>query len=105
MSAFLYRVGGFCARHPAPVVAIWIVAIVALGFAGKEAGSKASDSISLPGTGSQNATDLLEKRFPGQAQGSSPVVIRSITQGDLTSPARRSPPRKQAEGPREAAGR
>ncbi|MFM8519150.1 MAG: MMPL family transporter [Solirubrobacterales bacterium] len=89
MSAFLYRVGGFCARHPVPVVAIWIVAIVALGFAGKEAGSKASDSISLPGTGSQNATDLLEKRFPGQAQGSSPVVIRSIDKGDLTSPANR----------------
>lgn len=58
-------------------------------IAGVQAGSKASDSISLPGTGSQNATDLLEKRFPGQAQGSSPVVIRSVGQGDLTSPANR----------------
>jgi RND superfamily putative drug exporter len=114
VTPFLYRLGGFSARHPAPVVIIWVIAVVALGFGGTAAGLKTSNSPSLPNTGSQDATDLLEKRFPSEAQGSSPVVIRSTGQGDLTSPAnrraidrsvaaaRRSPFVLQAESPFEA---
>lgn len=110
----LYRLGGLAARRPAPVLVLWIVVVVGLGIAGSQAGSKASNSLSLPNTGSQEATDLLEKRFPGEAQGSSPVVIRSADSGELTSPAnqrainrsveaaRRSPFVQSAEGPFEA---
>jgi len=110
----LYRLGGLAARRPAPVLVLWIVVVVGLGIAGSQAGSKASNSLSLPNTGSQEATDLLEKRFPGEAQGSSPVVIRSADSGELTSlanqrainrsveAARRSPFVQSAEGPFEA---
>ncbi|MFZ9669011.1 MAG: MMPL family transporter [Solirubrobacterales bacterium] len=89
MTPFLYRLGGFSARHPAPVLILWIIAVVAIGIGGTSAGLKTSNSPSLPDTGSQDATDLLEKRFPSEAQGSSPVVVRSVDQGDLTSPANR----------------
>ncbi|MEX1219218.1 MAG: MMPL family transporter [Solirubrobacterales bacterium] len=114
MTPLLYRLGGFAARRPAPVLILWLVIVVGLGIAGGQAGSKASNSLSLPNTGSQQATDLLEKRFPGEAQGSSPVVIRSADSGELTSPAnrkainrsveeaRRSPFVLSAEGPFEA---
>ena len=89
MTPFLYRLGGFCARHPLPVLAVWVAVIVALGIAAGTAGLKTTNSPSLPNTGSQEATDLLEKRFPSEAQGSSPVVVRSVDRGDLTSPANR----------------
>ena len=114
MTPFLYRLGGFSARHPAPVLIVWIIAVVVLGAIGAGAGLKTSNSSSLPNTGSQDATDLLEKRFPSEAQGSSPVVIRSVDRGDLTSPAnrraiersveaaRRSPFVLEAESPFEA---
>lgn len=88
VTPLLYRLGGFAARRPAPVLIVWVILVIGLAFAGTQAGSKASNSLSLPNTGSQEATDLLEKRFPGEAQGSSPVVIRS-TDGELTSATNR----------------
>ena len=88
VTPLLYRLGGFAARRPAPVLIVWVILVIGLAFAGTQAGSKASNSLSLPNTGSQEATDLLEKRFPGEAQGSSPVVIRSAD-GELTSAANR----------------
>src|SRR5919204_291710 len=36
-----------------------------------------SDNLTLPGSGSQKATDLLNKRFPIQANGTNPVVMKA----------------------------
>ena len=102
VTPFLYRLGGFSARHPAPVLIIWIIAVIALGIGGNAAGLKTSNSPSLPNTGSQDATDLLEKRFPSEAQGSSPVVIRSVDSGDLTSPANRRAIDRSVEAARDS---
>ena len=38
-------------------------------------GQNTSDNLTLPGTDSQKATDLLDKKFPEQANGTVPVVF------------------------------
>ena len=77
MTGVLYRIGWACVRHRVAVVAAWLaLAAVAVALAGA-LGSRASDDISLPGTGSQRATDLLARGFPAQANGSSPIVLRA----------------------------
>ena len=39
--------------------------------------------MTLPGTGSQSATDLLSGRFPSQAYGTNPLVVATDS-GKLT---------------------
>ena len=77
MTGPLYHLGWFCARHWRPVVAVWIVAAVGLAIMGRAAGHKTSDDLTLPGTGSTKATDVLEERLPNQAYGSNPFVLES----------------------------
>ncbi len=77
MTAFLYRLGRICARHRLPVLALWLVVAVGLALASGKLGSQASDNVSLPGTGSQQVTDLLGRGFPDQQNGSSPIVLRA----------------------------
>ena len=69
MTLALYRLGRWCARHPWPVIALWVVAaLVTAGAAGRW-GEASSESIEIPGTESQRAIDLLEERFPEAAGG------------------------------------
>jgi putative drug exporter of the RND superfamily len=77
VTAFLYRLGRFCAHHRLPVLALWLVIAVGLALASGKLGSQASDNVSLPGTGSQQVTDLLGRGFPDQANGASPIVVRA----------------------------
>ncbi len=83
MTAHLYRLGGFCARHRLVVLGLWVVLFVGLTAFARSAGTETSDNLTLPGTGSQNATDLLDKRFPDQANGTNPVALK-IASGKLT---------------------
>jgi putative drug exporter of the RND superfamily len=83
MTGPLYHLGRFCARHNRIVMAAWIVAAVGLALAGRAAGDRTSDDLTLPGTGSTKATDVLEERLPDQANGSNPLVLESH-RGKLT---------------------
>jgi len=65
------------------VIGIWVVLAVALGLAARAAGEQNSDNLSLPGTGSTKATDLLEAKLPDRAYGTNPVVLET-TSGKLT---------------------
>jgi putative drug exporter of the RND superfamily len=87
MTGPLYHLGRFCARHHWLVIAAWIVAAVGLAFMGRAAGHHTSDDLTLPGTDSTKATDVLEKRLPDQAYGSNPLALVSTTEG---SPTRRA---------------
>jgi RND superfamily putative drug exporter len=82
----LYRLGRFCARHHWPVIAVWIVATVALAVAGGAVGSANNDNLSLPGTGSTQAQDLLQDNLPDQANGTNPIVMKA-SKGKLTDKA------------------
>ena len=85
MTGPLYAIGRFCSRHHWPVIAAWIVLAIALLGLAQAAGSKTSENLTLPGTGSTKATELLEDDLPEQAYGSNPLVFEA-PQGKLTQP-------------------
>jgi putative drug exporter of the RND superfamily len=86
MTGPLYRVGWFCTRHHWLVIAVWVLAVVALALGARAAGQQNSDNLSLPGTGSTNAQDLLKSKLPKQAYGTNPIVLEAA-KGKLTSSA------------------
>ena len=77
MPALLYRLGRLCGRRARIVLAVWIVVVAGLVALGAAAGHQTSDDLSLPGTGSTQATDLLTAKLPNQANGSNPLVIQA----------------------------
>jgi len=81
----LYAIGRFCSRHHYPVIAAWVVLAIALLAISGAAGSKTSENLTLPGTDSTIATELLEDNLPEQAYGSNPLVLVA-PQGKLTQP-------------------
>src|SRR5215468_11061792 len=83
MTGVLFRLARFCVRYRFAVLALWILLAVALVGVSHRLGDNTNDSATLPGTGSQQATDALSKSFPGQANGSSPIVLH-VASGKLT---------------------
>ena len=79
MTRLLYGLGRFCVRHRWLVVAIWLIAMVTVAGLAKTLGSKTSDNYTLPGTGAQQASDVLSRLFPSQKNGSSPIVFHART--------------------------
>jgi putative drug exporter of the RND superfamily len=86
----LYAIGRFCSRHHWPTIGVWIIAAVALVLAGQAGESKTNDNLTLPGTGSTLATELLEDNLPEQAYGSNPLVFRAKAGEVLTAPKYKS---------------
>jgi putative drug exporter of the RND superfamily len=86
MSVLLRRLGGFCAKRAAWVLVAWIVLAIGLVVLANSVGRPTNDDLTLPGTGSTEAQDLLNKDLPDQANGSVPIVIEAKS-GTLTSGA------------------
>src|SRR4051794_15585049 len=85
MTGPLYAIGRFCSRHHYPVIAAWVILAIALVAIGSASGSKTSENLTLPGTGSTTATELLEDNLPQQSYGSNPLVLEA-PQGQLSEP-------------------
>ena len=83
MTRLLYGLGHACARWRFVVLGLWLVLVVALVISAGQAGSDTTNNVTLPGTGSQSATDVLSDRFPSQAYGSNPLVVATDS-GKLT---------------------
>ena len=77
MTKALFHLGRLCVRHRWIVLAVWLLIFVGLAHWARALGPNVSDNLTLPGTDSNSATDLLEKRFPSQANGMNPVVLRA----------------------------
>ena len=86
MTGPLYAIGRFCSRHHWPTIAVWVVLAVGLVFVGQAGDSKTNDNLTLPGTDSTAATELLEDNLPEQAFGSNPLVIQAKRGASLTAP-------------------
>jgi RND superfamily putative drug exporter len=86
VTAPLYAIGRFCSRHHYPTIAVWLVVAIGLVIAGQASGDKTNDNLTLPGTGSTIATELLEDNLPQQAYGSNPLAFEARS-GKLTDPA------------------
>src|SRR3984885_8860392 len=83
MTGVLYAIARLCVRRKFIVLAIWLVVAVALVVISKQMGDNTNDNLSLPGTNSQRATDILKASFPTQANGTSPIVLHAPN-GKLT---------------------
>ena len=85
MTPVLHAIGRFCSRHHWPTIAVWLIVAVVIVIAGQASGDKTNDNLTLPGTGSTNATELMEAKLPEQAYGSNPLAFESHD-GPLTQP-------------------
>ncbi len=75
--------------HRRLVVIAWIVAAVGILAVSSSVGKKTASSFTLPGTGSQQAVDLLQNRFPAQAGDADQIVFHAKT-GTLETAADRA---------------
>ncbi len=91
MTAGLYALGRFCVRGRWIVLCVWLAVFAALAVLARAAGPEVNDNLTLPGSGSQAATDLLEQRFPSQANGTNPVVLRAPAGTDITASKYKQP--------------
>jgi putative drug exporter of the RND superfamily len=84
MAGPLYWLGRKCVRWRYAVVLVWVTSVALLVIFATHVGSETNDNLTLPGSDSQNATDLLTQRFPAQANGSNPVVMKTPAGTKLT---------------------
>jgi putative drug exporter of the RND superfamily len=75
--------------HRRTVVIAWIVAAIGIFAVGNSVGKKTASSFTLPGTGSQQAVNLLQSKFPSQAGDADQIVFHSKS-GKLTDAANRA---------------
>jgi putative drug exporter of the RND superfamily len=87
----LFHVGRFCVRRRWIVLCAWLVVFAALASWARTVGPDVNDNLTLPGSDSQAATTLLEKRFPSQANGTNPVVLRAPDGAKLSSSKYKQP--------------
>ncbi len=85
MARFLYRLGAVCARWRWVVLAVWLVLAAGAVVWVHAVGAKSDNNLSLPGTDSQRAFDILAAKFPPQQNGTNPFVF-SVNTGKLTDP-------------------
>ena len=86
MTGPLYAIGRFCSRHHYPTIAVWLVLAVGLVVAGQAAEGKTNDNLTLPGTGSTEATELLEEQ-PAPSRPTATTRWSIVSTGErLTTP-------------------
>jgi RND superfamily putative drug exporter len=79
----LYYLGHFCVRHHRAVAAAWVVLVIAIAVVAESIGTVTSNNLTLPGTDSTKAQDLLDRYLPAQENGTNPIVLRG-RHGKLT---------------------
>lgn len=67
MAKLLYRLGHWCVRRRRTVLTVWVLLLVAVGIWSNAANGKTNEVLTIPGTESQSAADLLGERFPAQS--------------------------------------
>jgi len=90
MTAGLYHLGRLCTRRRWLVLAAWCLVFVVLAAWARSAGPEVNDNLQLPGSDSQQASDVLSARFPSQANGTNPVVLTAPS-GALTDSRYKQP--------------
>ncbi len=91
MTPLLYRLGHFCARRSVLVLVVWVAIALAVVGVARGVGQETNDNVSLPGTDSQAASDLLSNKFPDQANGSVPIAFRAPEGAKLTDSKYKKP--------------
>jgi RND superfamily putative drug exporter len=87
MSSYLYRLAQFAYRRRRLVLALWIAAAVAAIAVAQASGGKTNDNFTIPGTESQNASDVLKAELPAFGGGQSTIVFATHGAAEVTDPA------------------
>jgi RND superfamily putative drug exporter len=90
VASALYRLGGWTFDRRRVVVAIWLAVLVVFGALAAFAGGRVSDSLTVPGTESQRALDLLDREFPGAGGAAARIVFAAPPGHKLTEPRYRA---------------
>ncbi|TDD76519.1 MMPL family transporter [Actinomadura darangshiensis] len=77
MSRLLYRLGRAAAVRPWRFIVVWLALVAAMAGLAGVAGGALHDNYTLAGTGSQQATDLLQDRFPALSGADARVVVHA----------------------------
>jgi putative drug exporter of the RND superfamily len=88
MAGPLYRLGHLCTRRRVVFLVGWLAIVIVVVALAKGAGLETNNNLTLPGTGSQDAADLLDNKFPTQANGTNPLAFeapagKKLTDADL----------------------
>ena len=83
MSSLLRRIATFAARHRALVIGAWLAVLIGLVFASHAAGTKYSSTVTVSGSDSAAATDIMSRSFSAQLSDASPIVYHT-DDGTLT---------------------
>ncbi|MFV2175893.1 MMPL family transporter [Actinomadura sp. LOL_016] len=82
MATFLYRIGRWAFRRRRLVICLWLGGLMLAGVAAAMAPSGQEEDLSMPGTESQRAFDLLDERFPqGNSQGAEARLVFQAPDG------------------------
>src|SRR5260370_21313984 len=84
MGTYLYRLGRFVTRRRRLVVSAWLALLAGVIALAVGSGGKTVDSFTVPGTQSQQATDLLAKRIPAFAGAHTQVVFATSGPANVT---------------------
>ncbi|MGW5418272.1 MMPL family transporter, partial [Actinomadura geliboluensis] len=89
MATLLYRLGRFSFRRRGLVVLLWAALLVLAGVGAAALKGPTSNDFSIPGTESQQAIDLLEKKMPqASADGATARVVFAAPAGStVTGPS------------------
>ena len=89
MAAFLYRIGRWAFRRRRLVGGLWLGAVVLAIAAAALAPAAEDEDLSMPGTESQKAFDLLDQRFPqDNAQGAEARLVFQAPDGQRVTAQR-----------------
>ncbi len=77
MTGPLYAIGRFAARHGWPVVGAWLVLLIGLAGLAMVVGKPTKDDLTIPGSDSTAATDLLDEQLPARANGTVPIALKA----------------------------
>ena len=89
MSKYLHRLAVFSARHRALVIGTWLVVLVALVAVSHQAGTKYSSSVTVSGSDSAAATDVMSRSFSAELSDTSPIVFHT-DKGSVTDAEHRT---------------
>ena len=77
MALLLYRLGHWCVRRRRYVLVGWLALLVVVALWAKGANGTTTDALSIPGTESQRAADLLSERFPAQSGATMRIAVEA----------------------------
>ena len=103
MATLLYRLGRFSFRRRGLTLVMWVILLASLGLGAANLSGPTSDALSIPGTESWRAMDVLADKFGSGSQASSAKVVFTVS-GDaaLTGPDQQTAVRATIAALREA---